>query len=245
SEEGRLYRMYSDSFSYVYPYENLKKLYAKTSVSELKHAAMEEAGVKTEFETDNKKDAYVPLFARERQAGGTERGSAYHRIMELLELTAFKDIRDDEKIRELIRTDIDGMIHTERLTVEQAKLVSINDIAGFLKKRTAERMERAAEKGKLFREQPFVISIEASRLDKDIPKGETIMIQGVIDVFWEEDGKMILLDYKTDRVSGPDELIARYKTQMDHYAEAITRIMGKEVSERIIYSFSLGEEILC
>jgi ATP-dependent helicase/nuclease subunit A len=61
-----------------------------------------------------------------------------------------------------------------------------------------------------------------------------------------EGDDVILMDYKTDRVygdKGPDELIKRYKVQLDNYALALKRITGKEPKERIIYSFSLGKEI--
>ena len=69
------------------------------------------------------------------------------------------------------------------------------------------------------------------------------MIQGIIDVFFEEEGKIIVADYKTDMVNAPEELIKRYQVQLDYYGEALERITGKEVVEKVIYSFSLGREI--
>ena len=59
-------------------------------------------------------------------------------------------------------------------------------------------MWRAQEQGLLYREQPFVLGIDAKRLDPDLPKGEKVLIQGIIDVFFIEDGEIVLLDYKTD-----------------------------------------------
>ena len=70
-----------------------------------------------------------------------------------------------------------------------------------------------------------------------------MLIQGIIDVFFEENGEFILLDYKTDKVDTGQQLIDRYKTQMDYYLEAITAMKGT-VGQKIIYSFALGEEIM-
>ena len=52
-----------------------------------------------------------------------------------------------------------------------------------------------------------------------------------------------MADYKTDMVNAPEELIKRYQVQLDYYGEALERITGKEVVEKVIYSFSLGREI--
>ena len=70
-----------------------------------------------------------------------------------------------------------------------------------------------------------------------------MLIQGIIDAFFEEDGYMVLMDYKTDAVSDGQVLIDRYSKQLELYAEAIERITGKKVREKIIYSFALGCEI--
>ena len=69
-------------------------------------------------------------------------------------------------------------------------------------------------------------------------------MQGIIDVCFEEDGKMILADYKTDVVERPVELVERYRTQLAYYTEALERLMDKEVAEQIIYSFHFEKEIL-
>jgi ATP-dependent helicase/nuclease subunit A len=107
-------------------------------------------------------------------------------------------------------------------------------------------MVKAQAKGKLYKEQPFVLGVEADKLKATYPSTETILIQGVIDTFfYENDEEIILSDYKTDRVENADELIKRYKTQLDYYQLALERITGKKVKARYIYSFALGQEIIC
>ena len=73
---------------------------------------------------------------------------------------------------------------------------------------------------------------------------ELILIQGIVDVYWEEDGRLVILDYKTDSVKEPEKLAERYAVQLDLYAEALEKATGKPVKEKIIYSFYLQREIL-
>jgi ATP-dependent helicase/nuclease subunit A len=69
-------------------------------------------------------------------------------------------------------------------------------------------------------------------------------VQGIIDAFFYEDGKVILVDYKTDRVSEASELVQRYQIQLDSYEEALSRVTGKEIGQKLIYSFQLDREIM-
>ena len=73
----------------------------------------------------------------------------------------------------------------------------------------------------------------------EFPETETVLIQGIIDVFFEEEGGLVLLDYKTDAVSSMEELWNRYETQLDYYQEAVQKLSGKPVRERMLYSFHL------
>ena len=112
-------------------------------------------------------------------------------------------------------------------------------IENFLQSPLAWRMWLAQRRGGLYREQPFVLGIDARRLKSDFPETETVLIQGIIDVFFEEEDGIVLLDYKTDAISSMKELWNRYETQLDYYQEAVRKLSGKPVKERILYSFHL------
>ena len=106
-------------------------------------------------------------------------------------------------------------------------------------------MANAMERGLLKREQQFVLGVSADKVYKDTVSDEMVLIQGIIDAYFEEDGQIILMDYKTDRVSKKDAkqtLSLRYKTQLDLYQEAIERLTHKKVRERVIYAVNLGME---
>ena len=80
----------------------------------------------------------------------------------------------------------------------------------------------------------------ANLLDKEFPGNEKVLIQGIIDCFFVEENQLVLLDYKTDRVTSKQELWERYESQLYYYEEALSKIMQLPVKEKILYSFSLG-----
>lgn len=106
------------------------------------------------------------------------------------------------------------------------------------------RMKKAAENGTLYREQQFMMGIPAQRLHPEISGEDTVLVQGIIDAWFMEDEDIILVDYKTDRVKRDiHELVEKYRIQLDYYADALQRVTGRKVKEKIIYSISKGESI--
>ncbi|MCH5258579.1 MAG: helicase-exonuclease AddAB subunit AddA [Lachnospiraceae bacterium] len=237
----------SDSFAYRYPHDNLKNLYTKTTVSELKMAGMQE---ETDFAFKLFEEEtivpYLPGFlGQDEQVSGSMRGSAFHKVMELFDFTMLtREVNNDKKAAEdLLKGQLTTMRREGRLSEEYYAVVSIPKIVGFLTSEAALRMGEAARAGRLYKEQPFVLGLAANRLNSEFPQEETVLIQGIIDVFFEEDGRYVLLDYKTDAVETAQELVKRYHVQLDYYAEALEQSFGCRDTERILYSFKLGEEI--
>ena len=244
----------SRRFSYEYPHENLRDLYTKTTVSELKMAGMREKDeAAAELFQEKPVVPYVPRFLRtDENVSGSMRGSAFHKVMELFDFRKLTyEINNDRQAAEaLLAEQIAWMRQTGRLAQDFYEAVSVPKLVGFLTGKAAFRMGEAARAGKLFKEQPFVMGIPASRLGDGFPAEETVLIQGIIDVFFEEEDGFVVLDYKTDAVSAAAELVKRYQVQLSYYSEALDQIFGyeagadkKPVKERIIYSFKLGEEI--
>ena len=130
-----------------------------------------------------------------------------------------------------------------RITKEELACVSMNKMIGFFQSGLSQRMIAANLRNELFKEQPFVLGISADKLRPSFPPAETVLIQGVIDVFFYENDEIVLADYKTDKVSCKEELVRRYRTQLDYYQMALEQITGKKVKERYLYSFYLQEEI--
>lgn len=245
--DDKLMTYMSESFNYQYPHENLRNLYTKTTVSELKMAGMhEDNDFSFKMYEEEPVVPYLPGFLeKDEHVSGSTRGSAFHKVMELFDFTKLtKEVNSDKaEAFKMLQSQIQEMRSDGRLTEEYDTVVSKSKITQFLMTDTALRMGEAARAGRLYKEQPFVMGLPANRLSSDFPEEETILIQGIIDVFFEENGKYVLLDYKTDAVETAEELVKRYKMQLDYYAEALEQSSGYRDTERILYSFKLGEEI--
>lgn len=250
---------FAERFAYTYPWRALERLYTKTTVSELKleHMTDVSEGASHLFDTQAP-EAYTPRFAgREEKFSGSMRGSAFHRVMELFDFarlpemtarireTAHSGRERKGRLTELVEKEMDAFLKSGRLTEEEYECVHAGSIAGFLMTEAAERMSAADRVGLLWKEQPFMLGLDASRVKPEFPEGETVLIQGIIDVYWEETGGLVVLDYKTDRVEREEELVARYQTQLDYYGEALSKITGKRVKEKLIYSFHFHKIIYC
>ena len=149
--------------------------------------------------------------------------------------------------REALQTWINSMADRGAIDSAEAALVSVERVLTFLNSPLAARMENAWKENRLYREQPFVMGCPADEVIADAPASlhaETVTVQGIIDAFLIENDRIILVDYKTDRVNTEDTLILRYRTQLSLYADALERAFGLPVAQKIIYSTALGREIV-
>lgn len=241
-------------FDFAYPYAYLEGLTVKTTVSELKRESYREALENAAQLVEPEEKTYVPSFVgkleqnaeQEVQRGGPQYGTAVHKVMELLSFG--KDFRyqseaDEKRLYAVIYAERERWISEGRATQEELSIVPVGKVCGFLKSPLAARMIAAKERGALYKEQPFVLGVEANELSGQYPKEELVLIQGVIDVFFYEEDGIVLADYKTDRVENEMQLADRYRAQVDYYQRALEQITGKKVKERYLYSFCLQKEI--
>ncbi len=253
-----------------YAHPELRGLYTKTSVSELKKAAYEDEEERSFF--PEQEERYVPAFVRHteemglrsgeepsdlpaadksretgeqirRATGGALRGTAIHRFMELLEYKNLSEEMDEAALQQALQAQAEAFCADGRLPKEYYELLRIRDILPFFRGEMAQRVRKAAGDGKLHRESPFFMGVPASEMDPSFPEKESIVVQGIIDAWLEEEDGLTVIDYKTDRVREPEELIRRYHTQLEIYARALQQLRDKKVKEKMIYSFALAQWI--
>ena len=265
--DNKLMTQMSKKFERTYPFGYLTDLFVKTTVSELKktgHDSLSEESMEEllQGEGGNRSTMaftkvmyeepeivpYIPSFIKEKEGlSGTDRGSAYHKIMELLDFQylfeTWEKYKDKQAVQEEIQRQMEEMERRGKITPVTREAVAETKIAGFLQTPLAVRMMKAAGAGRLYKEQPFVLGLPANRLNPSFPETETVLIQGIIDVFFLEDDNIVVADYKTDKVEDERELKKRYQVQLDYYAEALERLLGRKVREKIIYSFALNRAI--
>lgn len=128
---------------------------------------------------------------------------------------------------------------------ESLSLLDAGILWNFLSSPLGRRMSAAQAKGFLYKEQQFVIGIPAREMEV-CSSDELVLIQGIIDAYMEEEDGLVLIDYKTDHVvRGRESLLTeRYGIQLEYYKRALEQMTGKKVTEKIIYSLTLQEEIV-
>ena len=104
------------------------------------------------------------------------------------------------------------------------------------------RVRRISESEKVYREKKFIIGMSPLTFDETLSdefNDEKVVVQGILDCAFEEDGEIVIVDYKTDKVSSPETLRERYSGQLRIYEQAVRECLGKNVKETLLYSFSL------
>lgn len=264
-------QMLQETLGKVYPYEADVTLHTKMSVSELKKQGQltdeeesvcidrilgmnweawerqdeedeesdqsekkEENGQKDQKEGDHPDglSAENRLLAMKR---GAERGTAYHRFFQLLDFSKVTCRKDIEIQRR-------NLMAEGRLSESANHYIRNMSIWRFLQSDLGKRMSLAQSEGRLHKEQQFVVGIPARNMgagDSD----ELVIVEGIMDVWFEENGELVLMDYKTDRVDDEGVLREHYSRQLDYYARALTQMTGKKIKEKWIYSLALEREI--
>ena len=252
-------RLIEERFLYSYKQELSIGVHAAVSVSELKKLSYVCEDEDRSFLIEEN-EAVVPKFiadnVQEETSGetgtsghsdneskrlGMAVGTAYHTVMEHYD---FANTPDKNAVETLCKR----LVLEGKIEAGAAKKMRIDTLLRFAGTKLYARMQSAELAGTLKKEQPFVIGMDSGEVRDDWPSGELIMVQGIIDAFFEEGGELVLVDYKTDRVPEGEEpykiFSKRYGKQMELYARALEQLTGKEVKEKIIYALGVGKEFL-
>ena len=245
-----------ENFAFAYPYGYLSGIPSKLAVSRLYPAVLDdddgaaELGSSTDSRTDGEEEMPRPRF----MTGGTdtspaERGTSTHVVLQFADFEALRHGG--------VRAEIDRLVSLGFITERMAGLVSVPQVERFAESGLMDRMLGAR---RLVREHRFNVSLPAADFTEDEAlreklreSGEKITVQGVFDcVMEDEDGRLILVDYKTDALTAyelthpaaaAEKLIRRHKLQLSYYGEACRLLFGRKPDETYIYSLPLGDVV--
>lgn len=210
------------NLSFEYPHAAATKLPQKVSASQISH------DLDGYFERIISK----PVFLSKERSTAVERGTAHHLFLQFCDFDrAKKDI--DAEIQRLSDQGV--------LTSDQAELIDRKGLSGLLGSSLFDRVT-AAER--VYREERFTVKISPSLVFDDCPDtGDEIVMQGAVDLAFVENGKLVIVDYKTDRVRDIQKLVTLYRKQLELYSEAMRQTLEIEVAECLICSIALNEVV--
>ena len=223
------------ALSYRYPYAEQTAFPAKLTATQLKGRAIDEEISENTTLPPRLRNLCKPKFLAGKTAlTGAERGTALHLVMQDLDFFC-------EPNEQSVRAQIEKLRAQRKLTDEQANAVDVHAIVRFLRSDLAARIRKSEQVEREYRFSLLRPVRDFSSLDAD----DSVLLQGVVDCFFEEDGELVVVDFKTDHVSRAqlDERAEHYRPQLEAYSMALTRVMGKKVKEKVLYFFSAGEEV--
>ena len=224
-----------ESVAFRYAHEAATRLPAKLTATQLKGRgldleAAEEAPAQPE---PSRKPWRTPQFLQDRPLTGREKGSATHLFMQFVRYESCPT-------REGIRQELVRMQAEKFLTPRQAEAVDAEKILALFSSELGNRILHADS---LRREFKFSILADAAAYDP-AAVGEQVMLQGVVDCFWQEPDGIVILDFKTDYIHGDlQQKASRYAPQLRAYAQALSRIYQCPVKKTVLYFFSAGREV--
>lgn len=223
SESAEFLNEISERLGYKYPYAELSSIVSKRAASDAPEREIDE-----EYFASSR-----PSFMEEGGLTAAQRGTALHKF---LQFSDYKSAANNP------RAERDRLVSMGFLTEQEGKSFDFTRVKSFF---TSDLGKQILSAENVWREYKFAKLVPASRYAPDIEKAENeeVLIQGIADCIFEHDGKLVIVDYKTDRVETPEELVSRYKHQMEVYCEALSECLGMAVEKTVLYSFSLGCEV--
>ena len=225
-----------ENFDKKYKYEKELDLRSKMSVTEIKRQLNnefvdEDAKLFIPDRTTTNRPNFVQQD-KKTELTGAERGNMYHKVFELLDYSL--DLKDQKVVEQFL----DELASQNRLSELERSEIDIKKVMGFINNDIFDRMKSAYDRGELYRERKFLITVDGDFVEKvqGIKTDETMVVQGIIDALFVEDGQYVIVDYKTDSVDDIKELEKEYGNQLLVYKKAVEQITGDSVKEMIIYS---------
>ncbi|MBQ8299040.1 MAG: helicase-exonuclease AddAB subunit AddA [Clostridia bacterium] len=210
-------------FNWKYPYILSTKIPSKLSVSELKRLH----NIEDVTSIQKVKEIETPKFIEEVTYKGATYGSLLHNKMEHLDFS-------------LATEQLSNLLHDVEDKKTKSRLEA--DITKFMQ---SDLYKDLMNSKRIYREIPFNLSVSAKNVFKfeNDSNDDEIMVQGIIDLYYENEEGLVLVDYKSDRLHNANDFINRYKKQLEYYKMALETITHKKVTNAFIYSFEMEKTI--
>ncbi len=216
-----------EKMSFRYAHEEDAKRRVKYSVTELahRHSTMPISLNSPSFADDYK------------GVSGADKGNAYHSLMEHISINKFRSAAPDD-YADLAKTEIAALTQLRMLTPKEAEIIEPAGIAGFFAGELGQRILKCSE---VVREEQFYDKV----LGKDIGEDDldVIMLQGRVDLYFVENGEIVVVDYKTDNPQNLEKERDNYAKQVKIYSSVLPKRTGMRVKEIYLYAFATGEAL--
>ena len=243
------YEQIEKKLNFEYPYLGVVKKAASISVTEIKkrqeeYEEQEDSLGLYKRKTTLKKPKFLSESQKSEKITGARRGTIVHLIMEVLD---FEKVNTESEIK----AQIQDLVKRRIITEKESQVLSPRKIMRFFKSPIAKRMlssKFVKREQKIYTQikmNDIYLNDEIFKNNRETYENESVMLRGVIDLYFEEDDGLVILDYKTDFVdeNNKKEIIHKYKKQIEIYADVLSKLTGKKVKEKYLYLFGIDEQV--
>ena len=243
------YEQIEKKLNFEYPYLGVVKKAASISVTEIKkrqeeYEEQEDSLGLYKHKTTLKKPKFLSESQKSEKITGARRGTIVHLIMEVLD---FEKVNTESEIK----AQIQDLVKRRIITEKESQVLSPRKIMRFFKSPIAKRMlssKFVKREQKIYTQikmNDIYLNDEIFKNNRETYENESVMLRGVIDLYFEEDDGLVILDYKTDFVdeNNKKEIIHKYKKQIEIYADVLSKLTGKKVKEKYLYLFGIDKQV--
>ena len=243
------YEQIEKKLNFEYPYLGVVKKAASISVTEIKkrqeeYEEQDDSLGLYKHKTTLKKPKFLSESQKTEKITGARRGTIVHLIMEVLD---FEKVNTESEIK----AQIQDLVKRRIITEKESQVLSPRKIMRFFKSPIAKRMlssKFVKREQKIYTQikmNDIYLNDEIFKNNRETYENESVMLRGVIDLYFEEDDGLVILDYKTDFVdeNNKKEIIHKYKKQIEIYADVLSKLTGKKVKEKYLYLFGIDEQV--
>ena len=240
--------------------ENDKKVLEKVSVSAI--TTMEKKNIIDGLENEEKNISSIisydrPKFLRSEKIEGKEKGTILHSILELFDIIPFSKLKKmsiDEK-KNVILKYIDKLKNEKIYSKEELEVVDIDVLLNYINTYIYEYLAKSVEEDgiKVYKEKTIYLKLTKKDIEslktkyminENLEEGQ--ILQGVLDLYIvdEQNKKIYIVDYKTDKVFKEEYYRERYNVQIGIYEYSIFKQYGDNYEyNKIIYSTTMKKII--
>ena len=222
------YEKINEILNWQYKYKEMTNIQSKMSVTKIKELKNNETQKQQHIEIK-------PKFMLDKtKVSSAERGTITHLILQKLDFTK-------EYSKEELAQFVNNLCTKNIITQIQKDSIDIEKIYQIINTQFIKNLKNAKE---IKKETPFYTYINTKEI-YNTQNSENILVQGIIDLYYiNQQNEVILVDYKTDYVEGSgEELIDKYKVQLEIYKKALEESLKEKVKHVYIYSIYLNKEI--
>ncbi len=221
-----------EALAFQYPFQPATVTPSKQTATQLKERYLDTEVSEKANRTHQNAPWRQPSFIS-GTASSVHRGNAIHAVMQYVDFAKCTD-------EQMLLDEFSRLVSVGLVTQEQIFMVDAQKILSFFESDLGRRLMVAK---KVYREFKFSVLVST---DKSAEQADKVLLQGVVDCAIMDDDGIVVIDFKSDRVTAETISLKNtlYAGQVNAYAMALAEVFQLPVKEKWLYYFDINQGVL-